>query len=62
MVGAVGTVLGEASVNIANMSLARNKREGHALTVIEVDQALGPKAMEEIKAIPGILSATGVTL
>jgi D-3-phosphoglycerate dehydrogenase len=62
IVGAVGTTLGESSVNIANMSLARNKREGHALTVIEVDQALEPKVMQEIKAIPGILSATGVNL
>ena len=62
IVGAVGTTLGESRVNIANMSLARNKREGHALTVIEVDQALEPKVMQEIKAIPGILSATGVNL
>ncbi len=62
IVGAVGTALGEAMVNIANMSLARNKQKGNALTVIEVDQPLEPEVMEKLRTVPGILSATGVTL
>lgn len=62
IVGAVGSLLGDASVNIANMSLARNKQKGNALTVIEVDQPLEPKVMEALRKVPGILSATGVTL
>lgn len=62
IVGAVGTALGEAGVNIANMSLARNKEEGKVLIVIEVDQDLERPVMETVRAIPGILSATGVTL
>ena len=60
--GAVGTALGEAGANIANMSLARNDKRDKALTVIEIDGPLDPAVMEQIRAVPGILSATGVTL
>lgn len=62
IVGVIGTALGDARVNIANMSLARNKQKGNALTVIEIDQALAPETMATLRAVPGILSATGVTL
>ena len=37
VVGHVGSVLGKNNINIANLSLARNKSEGNALTVIELD-------------------------
>jgi D-3-phosphoglycerate dehydrogenase len=62
IVGAVGTALGNVGANIANMSLARNKQEGNALTVIEVDHPLDSAVMESVREVPGILSATGVTL
>ncbi|MFP6864755.1 MAG: NAD(P)-dependent oxidoreductase, partial [Roseibacillus sp.] len=62
IVGSVGTALGEAQINIANMSLARNKKKGRALTVIEVDQALDTEVMETLRSVPGIQSATGVTM
>ncbi|MDP0489853.1 MAG: phosphoglycerate dehydrogenase [Verrucomicrobiota bacterium JB023] len=62
IVGAVGTLLGENHANIANLSLARNKTEGNALTVIEVDEPLGAELMDQIRNLPGVLSATGATL
>jgi D-3-phosphoglycerate dehydrogenase len=62
IVGALGKALGEAGVNIANMSLARDKQAGNALTIIEVDQPLAAEVMETIRAVGGILSVTGVTL
>ena len=62
IVGALGNTLGEAEVNIANMSLARNKQGGNALTIIEVDQPLASGVMESVRDMPGILSVTGVTL
>ena len=62
IVGAVGTALGEANSNIANLSLARNKSEGNALTIIEIDTPLDQDLMEKIRSIPGVLRATGVTL
>jgi D-3-phosphoglycerate dehydrogenase len=62
IVGAVGTLLGNAQQNIANLSLARNKSDGNALTVIEVDSPLSADLMEAIRQTPGVLFATGVTL
>ncbi len=62
IVGAVGTALGDAQVNIANLSLARNKSQGNALTVIEVDEPLQPEVMDVMRGLPGVLEATGVTL
>ncbi|NIP97913.1 MAG: phosphoglycerate dehydrogenase, partial [Akkermansiaceae bacterium] len=62
IVGAVGTALGEAGVNIANMSLARNQQRSNAVSVIEVDEALEPEVMDKLRKVPGILSATGLTL
>ncbi|HJM62810.1 MAG: phosphoglycerate dehydrogenase [Roseibacillus sp.] len=62
IVGALGNALGEAGVNIANMSLARNEQAGNALTIIEVDQPLAAEVMETVRTVAGILSVTGVTL
>ena len=62
IVGAVGTALGEAKANIANLSLARNKCDGNALSIIEIDDALETSVMEKIRTIPGVLSSTGASL
>ena len=62
ILGAVTTALGAGGHNIANLSLARNKSEGNALTVIEVDNPLPAEIMDAIRSTPGVLSATGVSL
>ncbi len=62
MVGVIGTALGNAQANIANLSLARNSSEGSALTVIELDAPLGSEIMQEIRETGGVIYATGVTL
>ena len=62
IVGAVGSTLGEEGSNIANMSLARNKQDGNALTIIEIDEPLAMEVMDTLRGTPGILSVTGVTL
>lgn len=62
IVGWVGTTLGNASANIANLSLARNSSEGCALTVIELDAPLEESVMKDIREIAGVTLATGVTL
>jgi D-3-phosphoglycerate dehydrogenase len=62
MVGIMGTALGNAKANIANLSLARNSSEGSALTVIELDEPLDSAVMEEIRSTAGVIYATGVTL
>jgi D-3-phosphoglycerate dehydrogenase / 2-oxoglutarate reductase len=62
MVGIIGTALGNADANIANLSLARNSSEGSALTVIELDAPLAPSVMEEMRKTAGVIYATGITL
>jgi len=48
MVGFLGSVLGKDSVNIANLSLARDQGEGFAISVVELDSAPSAAAQEEI--------------
>lgn len=62
MVGVIGTLLGDAQANIANLSLARDPAAGNAVTVIELDGPLRQSTMEAIRKTDGVLAATGVTL
>lgn len=55
MVGTVGTLLGAASVNIANMALSRTADRSRAVTVIEVDSEPGAPLLDTLRATPGIL-------
>ncbi|MES2474582.1 MAG: phosphoglycerate dehydrogenase [Verrucomicrobiota bacterium] len=55
IVGTIGTSLGGASVNIANMALSRNQGEKKAVTVIEVDTQPPAELLEKLRATAGIL-------
>ncbi len=55
IVGVIGTSLGEASVNIANMALSRNRANQQAVTVIEVDTEPPVQLLEKLRSTPGIL-------
>ena len=55
IVGVIGTSLGEASVNIANMALSRNTGKQQAVTMIEVDTEPPVKLLEKLRATAGIL-------
>jgi D-3-phosphoglycerate dehydrogenase len=48
----VGTLLGEAGVNIAGMQLGRDVPGGRALFVLTVDQKPTPEVLEALKALP----------
>ena len=62
IVGLVGTALGTAGLNIANLSLARNKSAGNALNVIELDTAPSNEIIEQLSSSPGIISVTAVQI
>ena len=62
IVGLVGSSLGEAGLNIANLSLARNKTAGDALNIIELDTAPGPEIIQSLSDAPGIISVTAVKI
>jgi D-3-phosphoglycerate dehydrogenase / 2-oxoglutarate reductase len=55
IVGTIGTSLGNASVNIANMALSRTRDQKRAVTVIEVDTLPPASLLEQLRATPGIV-------
>ena len=54
MVGFIGVTLGEDNVNIANMSLSRDKGEGFAVSVFELDSVPSETATKKIIEHPAI--------
>ena len=62
VVGAVGTILGNNGLNIAGMELGRSEKGGNAISFTHVDEAVSKKALDELRALPQIVSATLVKL
>jgi len=62
MIGKVGTILGNAEINIAAMQVGRREAGGAALMAINVDAALSPEVLEEIVASAGMDDAWYVEL
>ena len=55
IVGVIGSTLGEAEVNIANMALSRNCEAKTAVTVIEIDNDPTDKLLKTLRETPGML-------
>ena len=60
-IGALGMVLGEANVNIATFSLGRDKKNGKALALLGVDEAISDNVIEKIKKLPQVEKAKSLT-
>ncbi len=54
IVGYIGTVMGKHNVNIASMSLGRDKAGGRALTVLNLDSVPPAALVEEVQKDPDI--------
>jgi D-3-phosphoglycerate dehydrogenase len=50
VIGRVGTLFGDAGVNIANMTVSRSRRGGEALMVLTVDSMPPPELVERLRA------------
>jgi D-3-phosphoglycerate dehydrogenase len=50
VIGRVGTMFGEAGVNIANMAVSRTKEGGKALMVFSIDSPAPPELVERVEA------------
>ena len=57
MIGALGSLLGEAKVNIANFHLGRADEGGDAIALIEVDESLTSELIAKIEALPSVKQA-----
>ncbi|MFC4993166.1 phosphoglycerate dehydrogenase [Rubritalea tangerina] len=62
IVGLVGTSLAENNLNIANLSLARNKSEGNALSVIELDSPATQEIIDKLSSEAGVLSVKAIEI
>ncbi len=62
MVGRIGTILGDAAVNISTMQVARGERGGDAMMVLEVDRDVDRSVVEAIAACEGMRSVRVVRL
>ena len=49
VIGRVGTLLGEARVNIANMAVSRNREGGKALMALSIDTPASPEVLERLR-------------
>jgi D-3-phosphoglycerate dehydrogenase len=50
VIGKVGTMFGEAGVNIANMTVSRTRRGGQALMALSIDTPAPPELVDRVHA------------
>lgn len=62
VIGSVCSALGEAGVNIANLTLGRAEKGGKAMTVLNLDTPPSPEVLARIRALPHVLEAQPVSL
>ncbi len=62
VVGWIGTIMGQHHINIAGMSLARDREGGTALTILNLDSAPTPEVLKEVRADKDILDVKVATL
>jgi D-3-phosphoglycerate dehydrogenase len=56
-IGALGSTLGDAGVNIATFHLGRADAGGDAIALVEVDEALGADVLDKVRALPHVRQA-----
>jgi D-3-phosphoglycerate dehydrogenase len=61
-VGAIGTILGKADINISAMHLSRQKPRGKALMILVLDELPTEEQRREITALPDIYTAKVVKI
>ena len=49
VIGRVGMLFGEAGVNIANMTVSRNRAGGKALMALSIDTPATPELREQLR-------------
>ena len=67
VIGKVGTILGEESINIADFSLGRRSSEGsdqprEAIAVVHVDGGVPDRVLKRLREIPAVQTAKAVRL
>ena len=55
LIGRVGTILGNAGINIANFHLGRTEEGGRAIAFINIDQDVPVTVMQTLREVPNVL-------
>ena len=59
-IGRLGTLLGEAGVNIGTFHLGRRAAGGEAVLLLSVDEPVTAELLARVKALPGVRTAMGL--
>lgn len=59
-IGRLGTLLGEAGVNIGTFHLGRRQAGGEAVLLLSVDEDVTADLLAKVKALPGVKTAMGL--
>jgi D-3-phosphoglycerate dehydrogenase len=62
VIGRIGTIFGNANINIAGFRLGRTAPHGNAVCVVNVDSAIPPDVLDAIRALPNLISVKTVNL
>jgi D-3-phosphoglycerate dehydrogenase len=62
VIGTVGTLLGDAGVNISDMDVSRVDGSGTAVMLIAPTAPVPPDTLEALRAAPGILGVTALSI
>lgn len=54
MIGMIGTLLGNHNVNIAGMQLGRQKKQGRAVAILNLDDPIPDEVLKELRSLPRI--------
>lgn len=62
MIGRVGTLLGEADINISQMQVGRSEPRGEAVMVLTLDEPVPPELLARLRAVPNMADVRLVRL
>ena len=62
VIGNLGKVLGKNNLNIAGFHLGRQKEEGKAIAIVNIDSQPTAETLKELRNTTHILSVSNVTL
>jgi len=62
VIGVIGTFLGQHHINIANLHLARTRRGGKALVILEIDEDVPHDVLTMLSGLPEILDVRYVVV
>lgn len=62
IIGAIGTILGDAGVNIAGFQLGRDSFHGKAISMVNIDSSVSHEVIDQIRNVSDIIEVKQVNL